>query len=85
MQWNTCQDPGLFFCDVPRDTLLLLPVRDRLRDAAWAKEHLQFELLKVGLFGKLEPEVSNSLRGRGLACGGLFGSFGDFSKFHYRL
>ncbi|CAK9005252.1 unnamed protein product [Durusdinium trenchii] len=33
MQWNTCQDPGLFFCDVPRDELLLLPVRDQLRDA----------------------------------------------------
>eukprot|EP00913_Durusdinium_trenchii_P011469 g10768.t1 len=27
------EDPGLFFCDVPRDELLLLPVRDQLRDA----------------------------------------------------
>lgn len=33
MQWNTCQDPGLFFCDVPRDLLLVLPIRARLRDA----------------------------------------------------
>ena len=33
MQWNTCQDPGLFFCDVPRDTLLLGPVRAQLREA----------------------------------------------------
>lgn len=32
MQWNTCQDPGLFFCDIPKELLLLPQARNRLRD-----------------------------------------------------